>query len=64
MPLFVQGIEVRTNDGEVIRSIYSAEASGDFLLHFGHPDGAFTEIIGEGDRQVSSKAQDLLTRPC
>ena len=35
--LLMQGIGIRTDDAEVLRSIEGAEAAGDFLFHFRAP---------------------------
>ena len=60
VPLLVQGIEVRADDGEVFRPFDRAKAPRDFLFYFRHPDGAFAEIVGEGNGQIRNEEQDLI----
>ena len=47
MALFVQRVEARENDAEVLGAQQSAERVGDFLLHLGFADGAFAEVVDE-----------------
>ena len=49
VPLLMHCIEVRADDGEVLRTFKRAKAAEDFLLYFRHPDGTFAEIVGKGD---------------
>ena len=60
VPLLVQGIEVRADDGEVFRPFDRTKASRDFLFHFRHSDSAFAEIVGEGNGQVRDEEQNFI----
>ena len=44
----------------VLGTLYRAEAAGNLLLDFAETDGPLRFIIGEGDRPVRGKAQNIL----
>ena len=44
---------------QVVRTGLCAEAAGDLLLHLGEPDAAFGLIIGERNRLIRGKAQNV-----
>ncbi len=60
MSLLTRGREVASDPTEVPCAIRRAEAAGDFLLEFDHPQIALRSIIVEGHTGVRHEAQDFI----
>ncbi len=54
-----RGSGVALDGEEEAGSFWGAEASGDLLAHFDHPEVLFGLVVGEGDGGVDSKGEDL-----
>ena len=61
MPLLAHGGEIAANTAKGRQSPFTAKRARDLLLHFDHPQITLRLIVGERDRQIIQKCQDLLS---
>ena len=45
----MESVETGANDAEVFRAIVSTKAARYFPFDFGHADGAFADVVREGN---------------
>ena len=58
--LFSECREIGSNGAEGIGPVIGAESAGDFLFELGHADGAFGEMVIEGDGGVGEETKDVV----
>lgn len=58
--MFSEGSEIGTDDAERVGAVIGTESAGDFLFEFWHANGAFGEVVVEGDGGIGEEAQDIV----
>ena len=58
--MFAASGEIAADAAEHPGTVVRPEASGDFLVNFGHADIVFPLIVGKGDTGVGQETQGLV----